>query len=137
MLTFPINFLFKSAHFQLRLPSRPFRKPDPSQKCLHLLLTFSLKQLIFSSGCIFSLSGSRTRARNASMFFQISLQKCSFSAPAAVPPLPPLPFREPDPSQKCLHFLSILSLKLLMFSSGCLPSLSGSRTRARNAYISN
>ena len=88
---------------------------------------------------------------------------CSFSAPAAFPDFPgagPEPemltcpvksliqtvhfqlrllsliCREPDPSQKCLHFLSILSLKLLIFSSGCLPSLSGSRTRARNAYMS-
>ncbi len=35
MLTFPINFLFKTVYFQLRLPSLPFREPDPSQKCLH------------------------------------------------------------------------------------------------------
>ena len=37
ILTFPFNFLFKSAHFQLRLPFLPFRQPNPSQKCLHLL----------------------------------------------------------------------------------------------------
>ena len=50
---------------------------------------------------------------------------------------PPQRPRIPDPSQKCSHFLSILSSKLFMFSSGCLPALSGSRTRARNAHISN
>ena len=30
---------FKSNHFQLRLPSLPFREPEPSQKCLHLGVT--------------------------------------------------------------------------------------------------
>ena len=52
--------------------------------------------------------------------FGFDSQNCS-------PTLPQRP-RIPDPSQKCSHFLSILSLKLLIFSSGCLPSLSGSRT---------
>ena len=164
MLTFPINFLCKIAHFQLRLPSLPFREPDPSQKCLHFQLTFSLKLLIFSSGSLPSLSGSRTRARNANMSFQFSLQNCSFSAPAAFPPfpgagpepemltfpinflfksvyfrlrLPSRPFRKPGPSQKCLHFQLNFFLKVVIFSSDCLPSLSGSRTRARNAYSSN
>ena len=65
MLTFPVNSLFQTDYFQLRLPSLPFREPDPSQKCLHVLSIFSLKVLIFSSGCLPSLSGSRTRARNA------------------------------------------------------------------------
>ena len=65
VLTFPMNFLFKSAHFQLRPLYHPFRKPDPSQKCLPFLLFLFLKVFIFSSGCLPSLSGSRTRARNA------------------------------------------------------------------------
>ena len=65
VLTFPSNSLFKTVHIQLRPLYHPFREPDPSQKCLHFQLTFSLKVLIFSSGCLPSLSGSRTRARNA------------------------------------------------------------------------
>ena len=69
MLAFPFNSLFNTAHFQLRLPSLPFREPDPSQKCSHFLLMFSVKVLIFSSGCLPSLSGSRTRARNAYISF--------------------------------------------------------------------
>ena len=46
----PINFLFKSAHVQLRLPSLIFRDPGPSQKCLHFPLISCLDLLIFSSG---------------------------------------------------------------------------------------
>ena len=57
MLTFPFNFLFKFVHFQLRLPSLPFREPDPSQKCLHFLSILSLKLVMFRSGCLPSLSG--------------------------------------------------------------------------------
>ena len=33
----------KNTHFQLRLPSLPLRKPDPSQNCLHFQLRFSYK----------------------------------------------------------------------------------------------
>ena len=73
MLTIPFNVLFKSAHVQLRLPSLPFRDPDPSQTCLHFQLTFSLKWFIFSSGCLPSLSGSRTQPRNAYISFHFSL----------------------------------------------------------------
>ena len=60
----------------------------PSQKCLHVISILSLKLLMFSSGCLPSLSGSRTRARNAYISFQFSLSNCSFSAPAAFPPFP-------------------------------------------------
>ena len=61
--------LLKTDHLQLRPLYHPFREPDPSQKCLHFQLTFSLKVLIFSSGCLPALSGSRTRARNAYMSY--------------------------------------------------------------------
>ena len=60
MLTCPFTSLFKAANFQPRLPSVPIRQPDPSQKCSHFLSILSLKLLIFSSGCLPSLSGSRT-----------------------------------------------------------------------------
>ena len=110
----------------------------------------SSKLLIFSSGCLFSVSGSRTRARNTYNSFELSLSNCSFSAPAAFPPfpgagpepnmqtcpfnflfktvhfqlrLPSLPFREPDPSQKCLHFQLTFSSKVVIVISGCLPLL--------------
>ena len=57
MLTFPFNSLLHTDYFQLRLPSLPFREPDPSQKCSHFLSILSFKLLIFSSGCLPSLSG--------------------------------------------------------------------------------
>ena len=60
MLAFPFNSLFKTAHFQLRLPPLTFRDPDPSQKCLHFLSILFLNLLMLSSGCLLSLSGSRT-----------------------------------------------------------------------------
>ena len=60
MLTFPFNSLFKTAQFQLRLPSHFFRELDPSQKCSHFLSILSLNLFILSSGCLPSLSGSRT-----------------------------------------------------------------------------
>ena len=55
MFTFHFNFLFKTAYFQLRLPSLPLREPDPSQKCKHVLSILSSKLLIFNSGCHLSL----------------------------------------------------------------------------------
>ena len=70
MLTIPFKFLFKTAYVQLRLHFLPFREPDPRQKCLQFLLTFFSKLFIFSSGCLPSLSGSRTRARNANISFR-------------------------------------------------------------------
>ena len=47
MLTFPFNYLFKTDHFQLRLPSLPFREPDPSQECLHFLFNSFFKAVYF------------------------------------------------------------------------------------------
>ena len=55
----------------------------------------------------------------------------TISAPAAFRHSP-----EAGPELEMLTFPINFSLKLFIFSSGCLPSLSGSRTRTRNAYIS-
>ena len=126
MLTFPFNSLFKTVHFQLRLPSLPFREPDPSRRPgLQTLCSILRASQVPPDSIRKTAFPPRIHDFQTTRFYS---QNCS--------PTPPQRPRIPDPSQKCSHFLLILSLKLLIFSSGCLPSLSGSRTRARNAYMS-
>ena len=102
ILTFPINFLLKSAHFQLRLPSRPFRKPDPGQKCVHWVDTVSLSrwrtrseeranQAANDRGCMFAPSALGRKGNQLTLAVPVTGVRLVLNHPAPLPAMRILP----------------------------------------------